>query len=120
MENDGKMTIKRYVAELKKEKQEAASKMFELSERIHALDKILKTIDEGVGQPKKVLPTADVIERKRGRWKITNKYKDRRSGRVVDRIECTACGKIEHRAMGEMLPKFCPNCGADMRGEDNE
>ena len=58
-------------------------------------------------------------DRPKGEWKITNTYKDH-NGRVVDRVEHTDCGYIWHREMGEPLHNYCPNCGADMRGEDNE
>ena len=63
-------------------------------------------------------PTADVVERKRGKW---IKYKDRACWYCS---ECTAdnyyayirdCDSGEY----EQQDKFCPNCGADMRGEED-
>lgn len=46
------------------------------------------------------VPTADVVERKRGEWIIQD-------GAVC----CSECGEPN------MEWNFCPNCGADMRGE---
>ena len=62
----------------------------------------------------KIIPPADVVERKSGRWKLVDTYKDHH-GRIVDRMECD-CGFIWHREMGFALYNFCPNCGVDMRG----
>lgn len=60
----------------------------------------------------KEAPTADVAERKKGKW-IFN---------PTDAIEmmftkpkCSECG-FESADGGN----FCPNCGADMRGNNNE
>ena len=53
------------------------------------------------------MPTVDAAPVKRGRW-IHHK------GGYSDHYECTACGKpIVLTAKWD----FCPNCGADMRGE---
>ena len=46
----------------------------------------------------KSLPTADVVERKRGKWLL--------DGRCS---ECLVVPLTSHK-------NFCPNCGADMRG----
>ena len=54
------------------------------------------------------LPSADVIERKKGKWmykKITTDL------HVVG--QCSVCK--ERR----VIDNFCPNCGADMREEEN-
>lgn len=34
----------------------------------------------------------------------------------ADIIKCSKCGREEYRTSFR-IPKFCPNCGADMRGE---
>jgi rubrerythrin len=47
-------------------------------------------------------------ERKTGKWIHQAKF---------GRIECDQCSSVYRNAF---TPKnFCPNCGADMRGEDN-
>ena len=48
------------------------------------------------------IPSADVIEHKYGKW-------------LVGSEKCTCCG-----GYGLISFNFCPNCGADMRGDDNE
>ena len=67
-------------------------------------------------------PSADVVEVKHGEWKH-NKNND-----VIKCSECgfgimdstfvweirNCCGTIEDNPFN-----FCPNCGADMRGEEN-
>lgn len=53
------------------------------------------------------IPAADVVERKKGKWiKPT---------RVPDSMleECSVCGFD----CGAYTFNYCPNCGADMRGE---
>lgn len=55
------------------------------------------------------VPSADVVERKRGEW--------------IDPADlicykCTACGDYANQGYGLDAPIFwdyCPNCGADMR-----
>ena len=48
--------------------------------------------------------SADVQPVKRGEW----------GKRAYNRLQCSYCGKCE-----DIATDFCPNCGADMRGEDN-
>lgn len=61
------------------------------------------------------LPSADVVERKKGKW--------------ID-SRCSECGglmpitkvMLRGKVMWETdypMSRFCPNCGADMRGKDN-
>lgn len=52
------------------------------------------------------IPTADVVERRRGEWKIF--------GDVEKFFMCTACN-----SKLKLFAKFCPECGADMRGDNN-
>ena len=55
----------------------------------------------------KELPSAQP-ERPKGEWIHQAKF---------GRIECDQCGKVFRNSF---VPKnFCPNCGADMRGEQN-
>lgn len=55
-----------------------------------------------------------VTIRERGEWKKTC---------VPDVYQCTKCKrptKMDIFCDSEVLRAFCPNCGADMRGENNE
>ena len=56
-------------------------------------------------------PTADVVERKHGRW-LPYEFGTKRWHK------CSVCGKadeyINERGI-EAVRKFCPNCGAEMR-----
>ena len=62
-------------------------------------------------------PTADVVERKVGKW-IKN---DGRHG-----WHCSECGEDNYYAYSwsnengeyEFQDHYCPNCGAEMKGED--
>ena len=47
-------------------------------------------------------------ERKKGRW-LDDQGKEKYDGYCA---ECSACG-----GWSEYITDFCPNCGADMRGE---
>ena len=65
----------------------------------------------------KQIPRPDVVERKRGEWIDKNGAYNRR--------KCSLCGKyalyrfINVGSFKETESNFCPNCGADMRGENN-
>lgn len=54
-------------------------------------------------------PTADVVERKRGKWTHDG-------SKWANRFICSECG---YKLFDEPT-NFCPNCGADMRGEGDE
>ena len=54
---------------------------------------------------------ADVVERKRGEWEV---YLD---GKY---LMCSACKESFWDEDGNGGSNFCPNCGADMRGEKHE
>jgi rubrerythrin len=56
------------------------------------------------------MPAADVVEVRRGEW-----IKDEWS-LFYPRYNCSVCGCIR---LGEPT-KFCPDCGADMRGNNND
>lgn len=57
----------------------------------------------------------DAVERKRGRW-IHDGY-DIPHG--VDWMHCSVCGRREPHVPAAMT-NFCPSCGAEMGGEENE
>lgn len=63
---------------------------------------------EDAGVPVAEIPTADVVERKRGKW-LDFPIAD---GLLLC-LRCSSCGVLR---MGEPLSFFCPWCGADMRG----
>ena len=63
------------------------------------------------------VPAADVVEVVHGEWIITHDFDDnyeamRPLGRVV---RCSVCGY----PTGHVKTNFCPECGADMRGDEN-
>lgn len=67
-------------------------------ERVVEVEKIDKAYDAVLGLP-------ETEERKKGKWEVTSFY-----------TKCSECGESF-----PIIPQnFCPNCGADMRGGDNE
>lgn len=62
------------------------------------------------------IPAADVRENVRGHW--TNVQISVTGNSMAD---CSICGATVHNSfMGNAAPNFCPNCGADMRGENDD
>lgn len=57
----------------------------------------------------KAIPAADVVERKHGKWELEPEY-----GWYI----CSACRDEVTVKSGRT--NYCPNCGADLRGEDDE
>ena len=58
-------------------------------------------------------PSADVVERKHGKWKTA--YLDHEAfGVRPHTFYCSECHQIT-----SFRTFFCPNCGEDMRGEDD-
>ena len=57
----------------------------------------------------RAIPSADVVEVKRGKWIYETAYPD------SDVCNCSICDQIMQTAKGVRM-NFCPNCGADMRG----
>lgn len=53
-------------------------------------------------------------ERKRGKWINVNEGK----WNVLEVLKCSACGEIDNRMY--RTDSYCPNCGADMREDNNE
>ena len=65
-------------------------------------------IGKGIAKSIFCLPAADVVERKKGKWELEPEY-----GWYI----CSACRDEVTVKSGRT--NFCPNCGADMRGEDD-
>ena len=65
-----------------------------------------------IGQALNKLPSAQP-ERKKGKW-IHDGYGIPHG---CDWIHCSVCGKRGVNVPAD-LPNYCPNCGADMRGEE--
>lgn len=68
-------------------------------------------------------PTADVVERKRGKWEVCDilDYAQRPTGRKVGK--CPFCKYLtdEFRLRVDYYRKlthFCPNCGSELKGDD--
>ena len=61
------------------------------------------------------LPSAQP-ERKKGQWKRHDEIKNVYGGIC---IECSECGE-KYVVQHILDEKYCPNCGARMRGEENE
>lgn len=62
------------------------------------------------------MPTADVVEVKRGKWIAKDHVSISKRGRIIrySTYQCPVCRKWN----GKHRPSFCPNCGADMRPLD--
>lgn len=65
------------------------------------------------------IPAADVRPVVRGKWEIDNSY----AGPGLMNLRCSVCGEFggtwRDCTLPSMLYKFCPNCGADMEGNEN-
>ena len=87
---------------------------------------LLKFIENGLNNPDKTkafgydaveimtevqyAPAADVVERKRGEWEFVEQrfY----HGGFINLFRCSECSAATDKEYN-----FCPNCGADMRGD---
>ena len=81
--------------------------------KIKAAKEILKTVDNDLC----FIPTADVQPIRRGRWIAENQ--DNR--RYADCYTCSNCQNYTYTytLMRDCEYDYCPNCGADMRGDEN-
>ena len=65
-------------------------------------DEQLLSLNKAITTKIKALPS---VERKKGKWEVTSVY-----------IKCSECGESFM-----LIPQnYCPNCGADMRGDTDE
>ncbi len=53
-------------------------------------------------------------ERKTGKWIVTSEFEDCRYAK------CNQCKVTQIFYYGKPLTNFCPNCGAELRGEQDE
>lgn len=60
------------------------------------------------------LPSAQP-ERKRGRWMLSKMYESDHVAMI-----CSECGATYDKTVAGCFFNYCPNCGADMRGERND
>lgn len=82
-------------------------------------EKLYERIMQILGERIKPSPSAE-SERKNGKWiKIPEFCGDDVSGFIDNHFSCSECKKeAEINQWGfYILSDFCPNCGADMRGE---
>ena len=68
-----------------------------------------------------MLPTADVRENVRGKW-MEAAWENINTGELRKGRRCSICGSGYFRYDVSVntvsdIPNFCPNCGADMRGD---
>ena len=56
-------------------------------------------------------PTADVVEVRHGYW-IRESFIDKHGEKMFTSPKCSLCDNIE-----TFRSKYCPNCGAKMKGE---
>ena len=56
--------------------------------------------------------------RTQGRWALTRTRKT--NSWPEHWLRCSACGKFRVIKMGEAFPDYCENCGAYMKGADDE
>ena len=61
------------------------------------------------------IPAADVRPVVRGHWIGTKEAED--MGDIMKEFTCSVCGCCERDCTESESFNFCPNCGADMRGE---
>ena len=78
---------------------------------LHSGDKLLFA-----DKPLKELPSADAVERKKGKWVLHPEVKNIYGGIYIECSECHTKYVVQHIED----EKYCRNCGADMRGEDDE
>ena len=95
--------------------------MTDYIKREDAINEIRKDIMGGLNYEGilKRLPSADVVERKRGKWIKGETWSEgygmgEQYGRYYT---CSECSHTVQSDYGKSLINFCPKCGADMRGE---
>ena len=92
---------------------------------IHFKDRPDKTYADGIQRVMAFvdsLPSADVRENVRGNWIEKEVIDDRKDAKIPQwqQAQCSICGKWNTTPYMYYFDEFdfCPNCGADMRGEE--
>ena len=88
----------------------------DLNDNLNSNIKVLVTFAEKVNR----MPTADVRENVKGQWLdyCDNPIKSYFDGRYS--AHCSVCGYHPEYEEEMRSANFCPNCGADMRGDNND
>lgn len=77
-------------------------------------DDFFETFEELDKEPYINFPASDVRDNVRGEW-IEDKKAEQEHQLIFHKVwTCSQCGERQCRPKGS---NFCPNCGADMRGE---
>lgn len=65
------------------------------------------------------IPSADVVERKRGKWEQKEVFTAKGNVDELQSAFCPVCQRYHTTPYSYYFTNynFCPNCGADMRGE---
>ena len=71
------------------------------------LPKLLRDVIKYIKQQ----PTVEAVEVVHGWW-IEHKWAEEENGLLISNFECSTCHEWERKKSD-----YCPNCGADMRGE---
>ena len=99
--------------------------MDDLIRRQDAVNEVVAWLKDRMSDKKNGKPLTDRIndlpsaqpERKKGRWIITKTERGWNCAEYPTEVTCSNCNYIEDY---QKALDFCPNCGADMRGEQDE
>ena len=95
---------------------EKGTTMSDYIKREHAIIRISDLMDCDMSEYFEDIPSADVVERKHGEWI------DNTNDTYTPSEKCSECGHVIHAISSHdaFHYKFCPNCGARMKGVDDE
>ena len=94
-----------------------AADALEADEKLIAeLERIMKSVQENSGINFRLWQEAEAQLQKEGKWI------EQDNGNSIY-FKCSVCGKNQYNVLLEMMQgeyRYCPNCGARMRGEHDE